>query len=106
MITADFPPARSGLGDYCQILGETLAAAGVEVTMITSSYRGIAPQSGNPAVRPEITGWSMAHGFNILRAILMTKADIWHFQMGTREHCNRLFPFVVIPVVRLFRKAI
>lgn len=100
MITADFPPARSGLGDYCQMLGESLAAGGIEVTMITSSYRGIAQQSGNPAVRPEITGWSLVHGFNILRTILKTKVDIWHFQMGTREHRNRLFPYVVIPVVR------
>jgi len=91
MITADYPPAPSGLGDYCKVLSEGLAARGIGVTVITSSYRGTAQRCGNPAVRPEIEGWSLAHGVSALRTILMTDADVWHFQMGTREHRNRLF---------------
>ena len=104
MVTADFPPAPSGLGDYCKVLSESLAARGIGVTVITSSYRGIAQRCGNPAVRPEIEGWSLAHGVSALRTILMTDADVWHFQMGTREHRNRLFPYVLIPIVALLRR--
>lgn len=104
MITGAYSPARCGVGDYTHELCNSLAAAGVEVTVLTSSYLGTQQNDHNPRVCPKVGSWSLIGGLKTLRTILAIPSDICHFQMPSQEYQHRLWPFLLIPLVKALAK--
>lgn len=100
MISGTYPPAHCGVGDYTALLCDSLAARGVEVTVLTSSFLGAPARSTGPTVRPVVRGWSPWHASEIVGRLRDCGAQIYHFQTPTAVYGHRLLPHLLIPLVR------
>src|SRR5271157_4031708 len=106
ILTGTYPPARCGVGDYTELLAGALVAGGVEVSVVTSSYLGTPPSSGDPTILPVVKNWSLKRAGIVLRQILRTRPDIVHFQFPTAEYYpHRLFDLLV-PLIKLWPRRI
>lgn len=100
MISGTYPPAHCGVGDYTALLCDNLAAKGVDVTVLTSSFLGTPPRSTGPTVRPVVGGWSPWHAPEIVGHLRDSRAEIYHFQTPTAVYGHRLMPHLLIPFHR------
>ena len=94
IVTASYPPARCGIGDYTALLCTALASNGTHVSVVTSGDQGTAYRDGNPTVLPVVHNWSLLNGARIIRAILKCKPDIVHFQFPTNGYFDMLAPIL------------
>jgi len=102
IVTASYPPARCGVGDYTALLSTALASNGTHVSVVTSAIREPYARDGNPTVLPVVHNWSLLNVARVLRAILKCKPDIVHFQFPTNGYFDVLVP--MLGVLRRGRK--
>src|SRR5260370_18244843 len=98
IVTASYPPARCGVGDYTALLCTALASNGTHVSVVTSGHQGTVCRDGNPTVLPVVHNWSLLNVARVIRAILKCKPDIVHFQFPTNGYFDVLVPILgVLP---------
>ena len=77
LVTGDYPPAVSGIGDYVEKLAHAMTTLGGDVTVITT--RGDGDDSAAPfKVRREIDGWHWGNRRQILS--VLGEYDLVHLQ--------------------------
>lgn len=83
-ITAEYPPAPGGVGDYTHLLGRALLAQGHQVSILTTQSSPEADRPGDPQrlVLP-LPRWSWSILLPLLRAITARRPDIVHIQYQT-----------------------
>ena len=98
IVTASYPPARCGVGDYTALLSTALASNGTHISVVTSGHQGTVCRDGNPTVLPVVHNWSLLNVARVIRAILKCKPDIVHFQFPTNGYFDVLVPILgVLP---------
>jgi polysaccharide biosynthesis protein PslF len=103
-VTGAYPPAVCGIGDYTANLCAALAKRGLELSIVTSSYLGVARREvDNPAVFPVVDSWHMHQARKAIRAINHVEPDVVIFQIPHLEYRRRIFCNVLIPLVKAFR---
>lgn len=104
VVSGTYPPAHCGVGDYTEMLAEALTDRGADVSVVTSSYLGSRPRSGNPRVLPIVNSWELVGALKVARSILQTRPDVVHFQFPTTQYyAHRLFDLLVA-MLRLWPK--
>lgn len=77
LISGDFPPQLSGIGDYSEKLAGAMAKLGADVTVLTA--QGESDAVDRPyKVRREIARWDWAHRKNVLE--IVREYDVAHIQ--------------------------
>jgi glycosyltransferase involved in cell wall biosynthesis len=76
MVSGDFPPRLSGVGDYAWHVARTAAMMGTEVTIVTTEPKGAPelPQVASLDVRPVMTKWHFAEVNKILHVLRESSA--------------------------------
>ncbi|MBC7785209.1 MAG: glycosyltransferase family 4 protein [Burkholderiales bacterium] len=98
LISGDFPPTISGIGDYTEKLAGAIARLGGDVTVVTSKANGI--RSDYPfAVRAEMTGWANQDSPKLLT--ILRDYDIAHIQYPSGAYGRKL---MINFLPRLIRK--
>lgn len=83
MVSAEYPPALGGVGDYVETLCRHLAAIGIECRVLTSA--GLDPRAseadaGGPPVLREIRRWDFRSWGSIRSAARRAAASVVHIQ--------------------------
>ena len=68
IVTAKYPPARCGVGDYSAMLAQGLVAKGYRVTVLTSKGQ-LSDEIKGITILPEIESWSTLKSGTIAMAI-------------------------------------
>ncbi|MGC4031596.1 MAG: glycosyltransferase [Tepidisphaeraceae bacterium] len=77
LVSGDYPPAISGIGDYVEKLAGAMAKQGADVTVITTAGTGD-DSNANFKVRREITAWTWANRHQVID--VLGQYDIVHLQ--------------------------
>jgi len=77
-VAGEFPPDVGGLGDYTALLARHLAAAGIEVGVLTRA--GAAAKVAGAGVFPLVQGWGSAAWWPVLGAVRQFRPDVVHIQ--------------------------
>lgn len=77
LITGDFPPTISGIGDYVEKLAGAMVKQGAEVTVVTSKVEGLSFDYPFP-IRAEMESWTWANRHQLLD--IVRDYDIAHIQ--------------------------
>jgi glycosyltransferase involved in cell wall biosynthesis len=77
-VAGEFPPDVGGLGDYTALLAQHLAAAGIEVGVLTRA--GAAAKVAGVGVFPLVQGWGSAAWWPVLGAVRQFRPDLVHIQ--------------------------
>ncbi|HEX8340326.1 MAG TPA: glycosyltransferase family 4 protein [Tepidisphaeraceae bacterium] len=78
LVSGDFPPTLSGIGDYTEKLALALHARGADVTVVTSSGTPAATRAYPFDVRREMPAWGFADRHRLLD--LLRDYDVAHIQ--------------------------
>jgi len=96
MISGSFPPMPCGVGDSAHELACALAAAGVQVEILTDIGAHAADQDTCPiAVHPEIGSWGLGRIKKLVRSVESLSPDILHIHYPTKAYGRGLaIPFL------------
>ncbi len=88
LISGDFPPTLSGIGDYTEKLAGAMARLGGDITVVTSKVDGIAFDQYPFKIRAEMTGWSSNDTPQLLN--ILKDYDIAHIQYPSGAYGRKL----------------
>ncbi len=87
LITGDFPPVISGIGDYVEKLALAMTRHGADVTVITTADQGA--RTDYPfAIRAEMPGWKWANRHQLLE--IVKEYDVAHIQYPSGAYGKNL----------------
>lgn len=95
LVSGDFPPALSGIGDYVEKLAGALHKLGGDVTVITSQ---MTPQSTPYKVLPVMPGWQFGNRHQLID--LLGGFDIAHLQYPSTAYGRSLMINVLPTLLR------
>ncbi|HEX8322539.1 MAG TPA: glycosyltransferase [Tepidisphaeraceae bacterium] len=97
LVTGDYPPAISGIGDYVEKLAAAMTAQGADVTVITSAATGPAAPSAFP-VRRVVKSWTWADRHALID--LLGDFDVAHIQYPAVAYGRSLLVNVLPTLLR------
>lgn len=86
LLSAEYPPAPGGVGDYTRCLGSALQQQGVDVVVVTSARAtGYGPPTRQPLPVEElqIAAWDWRTWPAVIAALDRTRPDLLHIQYQT-----------------------
>ncbi|MGQ9550153.1 MAG: glycosyltransferase family 4 protein [Roseiflexus sp.] len=83
LLSAEYPPAPGGVGDYTRNLGMTLLQRGLEVTVLTGAGVDSEEHQQVRVVRLPLREWNWRCWRVVRRALVDLKPDILHIQYQT-----------------------
>lgn len=113
LLSAEYPPARGGVGDYTRELAAALHRAGVEGRVLTSARAGT-PDDNPPGVLvyASLAGWGWRALGRVADLLLSIRPDVVHVQYQTAAYgmhpAINLLPYflrargVAVPLVTTF----
>ncbi len=87
LLSAEYPPARGGVGDYTRLLAAALARLGLAVTVLTG--RRPAPLEGHPpgvGLHTPVSGWGYGSWSPVVRVVREVAPDVVHIQYQTAAY--------------------
>jgi glycosyltransferase involved in cell wall biosynthesis len=105
IISATFPPVKSGGANYAFHLSQHLAARGADVHVLTSRIEGVPAEPG-VTVYPLMRDWSWRETAKLLRLARRLRPDVvnLHFH-GLLYHNHPMITFALTPLKRLLARA-
>lgn len=104
LVCGSYPPRKCGVGDYTARLAEALAAAGQQVTVITSAGPA-PPDEGGVRVLRTVSEWDVPGVAGVVRLLGAAGVDVVNIQYPTQEYGRRpmvnLLPWLVRAQLRL-----
>lgn len=102
LVTGSLPPMKCGIGDYTEFLAEALATReGITVAVLTDVQAAVGGIHRRFEVFPVVDGWTFSDIPRIVRTILNWHPDIVHFQYPTQGYGNKIFPWLLPPIIGL-----
>lgn len=87
LLSAEYPPARGGVGDYTWHLAAALLAEGVECRVLTTARPGTpAEDPSGCAVDARVRDWGFASLKTVREALTEWRADVVHIQYQTAAY--------------------
>ena len=79
LVTGEYPPLQGGVGDFTHQLALSLASAGAEVHVITTT-RAAQVSAAGVTVHPVVAGWSLAALFRVRALARQLNLDLLNVQ--------------------------
>jgi polysaccharide biosynthesis protein PslF len=82
LISAEYPPAPGGIGDYTALLAGHLAGAGADVSVLTSCS-GVISRDGDVTIFPVVRRWDWRVARVVRETVARVRPDVLHLQYQT-----------------------
>ena len=87
LLSAEYPPARGGVGDYTRLLASALARAGLEPCVLTSAWASATePEPAGVRAHRRITTWRFGLWRQVAAFLQAERPDVLHVQYQTAAY--------------------